>query len=366
MNEKVIKLWNTGYKNHHKASNISRTLVGNKIVDNSDAVGASPVGAVPTTSSFPTQHPASTDRAKTTARGHKKHLSFEIWCALYQRSHGTSKSLIDYINWVRSTSGKHCFTSSRFPIDTTCPVLSLTFTFPLYVHTWSKSLFFWRDLTVENSRALVLVRSSFMYILQSFSLLYSLKFFLFDISLYLVALDLKRTIIWRGWPGFEFLGLGSRWLTSMSPGCSGGSSSMTSLAIFITASVVSSFSFSGMPDIRRLLRRPYCSRASWSSLSFFISPLSSAMVSSLCARLALRLLTSATRELTLSMRSWFVDFTILANLFAMTGSSRASWKASRKVTSCSSGVGLTGDWYWRCLCILPVLKSRECEMRAVS
>ena len=32
-----------------KTSNISRTLVGNKIVDNSDVVGASHVGAAPTT-----------------------------------------------------------------------------------------------------------------------------------------------------------------------------------------------------------------------------------------------------------------------------------------------------------------------------
>ena len=34
--------------------NIRRTLVGNKIVDHSDVVGASPVGAAPTTSSFST------------------------------------------------------------------------------------------------------------------------------------------------------------------------------------------------------------------------------------------------------------------------------------------------------------------------
>ena len=40
--------------NFHKTSNISRALVGNKIVDNSDVVGASPVGAAPTTSSFST------------------------------------------------------------------------------------------------------------------------------------------------------------------------------------------------------------------------------------------------------------------------------------------------------------------------
>ena len=39
---------------YRKTSNISRTLVGNKIIDNSDVVGASPVGAAPTTSSFST------------------------------------------------------------------------------------------------------------------------------------------------------------------------------------------------------------------------------------------------------------------------------------------------------------------------
>ena len=39
---------------HRKTSNISRILIGNKIVDNSDVVGASAVGAAPTTSSFST------------------------------------------------------------------------------------------------------------------------------------------------------------------------------------------------------------------------------------------------------------------------------------------------------------------------
>ena len=39
---------------YRKTSNINRTLVGDKIVDNSDVVGASPVGAAPTTSSFST------------------------------------------------------------------------------------------------------------------------------------------------------------------------------------------------------------------------------------------------------------------------------------------------------------------------
>ena len=40
--------------NYHQTSNISHTLVGNKIVDQSDVVGASPVGAPPTISSFST------------------------------------------------------------------------------------------------------------------------------------------------------------------------------------------------------------------------------------------------------------------------------------------------------------------------
>ena len=41
-------------RTYRKTSNISRTLVGNKIADHSDVVGASPVGAAPTTSSFST------------------------------------------------------------------------------------------------------------------------------------------------------------------------------------------------------------------------------------------------------------------------------------------------------------------------
>ena len=42
------------YYTYRKVSNIRRTLVGNEIVDHSDVIGASPVGAAPTTSSFST------------------------------------------------------------------------------------------------------------------------------------------------------------------------------------------------------------------------------------------------------------------------------------------------------------------------
>ena len=47
-----IFIWGPFY--YRKTSNISRTFVGDRIVDNSDVVGASPVGAAPTTSSFST------------------------------------------------------------------------------------------------------------------------------------------------------------------------------------------------------------------------------------------------------------------------------------------------------------------------
>ena len=39
---------------YRQVSNIRRNLAGNKFVDHSDVIGASPVGAAPTTSSFST------------------------------------------------------------------------------------------------------------------------------------------------------------------------------------------------------------------------------------------------------------------------------------------------------------------------
>ena len=48
----VMKTWLSD--TYYQISNISRTLTGNKIIHHSDVVGASPVGAAPTTSSFST------------------------------------------------------------------------------------------------------------------------------------------------------------------------------------------------------------------------------------------------------------------------------------------------------------------------
>ena len=48
------EIWNKIYR---QVSNIRRrTVVGNKIVDHSDVVGASPLGPAPITSSFSTEH----------------------------------------------------------------------------------------------------------------------------------------------------------------------------------------------------------------------------------------------------------------------------------------------------------------------
>ena len=75
--------------NYCQTSNISHTLVGNKIVDHWHVVGTSPVSPAPTTSSFSTWHLASMDWAMTTARPDEKCLSLTIWCILYSRFDST-------------------------------------------------------------------------------------------------------------------------------------------------------------------------------------------------------------------------------------------------------------------------------------
>ena len=68
---------------YRQVSNISHALAAYKIVDHSDVVGAAPVGAAPTTSSFSTSHLTLLDWAKKTARPDEKQLSLGIWCLLY-------------------------------------------------------------------------------------------------------------------------------------------------------------------------------------------------------------------------------------------------------------------------------------------
>ena len=75
-------MWNL-YNKYRQTSNIRGTLVGNNIGDDSDVVGASPVGTAPTTSTFSTEHLASMYWAETTAGRDENQLSLGIWCSLY-------------------------------------------------------------------------------------------------------------------------------------------------------------------------------------------------------------------------------------------------------------------------------------------
>ena len=87
-------------------SNIRRTWVSNAIVDHSDVVGTSPVGAAPTTSSFSTEHSSSIYCVKTPASRVKKHLSYRICCVLYQTFYGICTFRTDtapYATWCSSS-----------------------------------------------------------------------------------------------------------------------------------------------------------------------------------------------------------------------------------------------------------------------
>ena len=74
------------YVYHSQTSNIGCTLVGYKIVDHSDVVGASPRGAA------------------TTARRDQNHSSFGIWCVFYYIFYSKSFWPSDAIWWQRSGS----------------------------------------------------------------------------------------------------------------------------------------------------------------------------------------------------------------------------------------------------------------------
>ena len=109
--------------NYHQTFNIRGTIVGNKLVDHSDVVGASPVGAAPTTSSFSTYRLASVDLAKTAVRREENYLSFVIWCDLYYIFYGTV-SIWLFGNFSRhfcQTSTLHNEYNISYKICTKCP-----------------------------------------------------------------------------------------------------------------------------------------------------------------------------------------------------------------------------------------------------
>ena len=84
-------IFNGMYCSYCQTSNISHTVVSNKIVDHSDVVGASPVSAAPTTSSFLTQQLARNRLRKDNSKTRRETLRFWdlMWLILevWQQSH---------------------------------------------------------------------------------------------------------------------------------------------------------------------------------------------------------------------------------------------------------------------------------------
>ena len=68
---------------YRKTSDISRTLIGNKIVDNSDVVGASPVGAAPNYIFILNLTPGFNGFSKDNCKRIQETFKFGIWCDLY-------------------------------------------------------------------------------------------------------------------------------------------------------------------------------------------------------------------------------------------------------------------------------------------
>ena len=83
--------------NYRQASDIRRILVGNKIVDHSDVVGASLVGAAPTTYSILTYTWLQLI-AQRQLQNETKNICFGIWCVLYLRFEGKGRDVRE-IKW---------------------------------------------------------------------------------------------------------------------------------------------------------------------------------------------------------------------------------------------------------------------------
>ena len=94
---------------YRHVSNIRCTIKGNIIVDHLDVVGASPVGAAPTTSSFSTEHLTSIYCAKTTVSRDGKHSICGSWCSYIK----------DFTVLVKRIT-KISVVNSLWPSDTIC------------------------------------------------------------------------------------------------------------------------------------------------------------------------------------------------------------------------------------------------------
>ena len=102
----------TGYI-YRQNSDISHPVVGNKVIDHSDVVWASPVGAAPTTSSFSTKRMDAMNWAKTTARRDEKHSNYGFG-ATYIRSLTVSELIIWHSSFLKDNGqSQHCLVAKQ-------------------------------------------------------------------------------------------------------------------------------------------------------------------------------------------------------------------------------------------------------------
>ena len=108
-------------------SNVSCTLIGNKIVHHSDEVGAAPVAAAPTTSSFSMQHLASIDLGNNNCKTRQEIFKFWGFGASYIRRNSkmlkthfgikqNHHSNITWVSWHLKSLATWLFVQQHFQI----------------------------------------------------------------------------------------------------------------------------------------------------------------------------------------------------------------------------------------------------------
>ena len=122
---------------YRQTSNIRRTLVANKLVGHSDVIGASPVGAAPTTSSFSTLTHGSNGLGKDNSKTIRETLTFlVIWCTY------TRGLTVCMINGPFASTIEGGFTNTYEPLN----LRALNF----YLWTKSTSFNIWVRYSVWN------------------------------------------------------------------------------------------------------------------------------------------------------------------------------------------------------------------------
>ena len=98
-NQSPGEVWRNSY---WQTSNIRRTLVGNNIVDQSNLIGASPVGAAPTKSSFSTEHQLQWIGQRQLRDRMKKFKFWDLLCLILEVWQYSRNCTFEYENMYKS------------------------------------------------------------------------------------------------------------------------------------------------------------------------------------------------------------------------------------------------------------------------